>query len=110
MTRQSSRLKAQEKTVQPNYAESDSDMDVEPGPSNRPLKRKREADSPTPANAVAATAKNEATTKDVSRPAKKVRGKRGVLQQLVEMPLDLLFEVRLNHPSEPCNTALTVKS
>ena len=27
-------------------------------------------------------------------PVKKVRGKRGLLKQLVEMPLDVLFEVR----------------
>ena len=98
MTRQSRRLK---ETAQPKYAESESDMDDQPGPSSRPLKRKRKAESPassaTPVNAkvAAATVKDEVADKEITRPAKRVRGKRGVLQQLVEMPLDLLFEVRL---------------
>lgn len=101
MTRQSTRLKQSE---QPKYADSDSDMDDQPGPSSKPLKRKRKAESPThtsaaPATAAAASVKSEAVDKELTRPAKRVRGKRGILQQLVEMPLDLLFEVRLSIPS-----------
>jgi hypothetical protein len=97
MTRQSTRIK---QSAQPKYVDSDSDAGDQPGPSSKPLKRKRKAESPTsssagPANVAATTVKSEAVDKELVRPAKRVRGKRGILQQLVEMPLDLLFEVRL---------------
>jgi hypothetical protein len=69
------------------------------GPSTKTgSKRKRKSKDSTPASAkgkgVATPSATLLGVKDDSgRPTKKFRGKRGFLQQIAEMPLELLFEV-----------------
>lgn len=105
--RQSTRLKAKPKTddgeskyVLSSDDEYESDEPLA-GPSSattkvRGSKRKRKAAAPS--SSATKSAATSATTllgqkDDSGRPTKKLRGKRGFLQQIAEMPLELLFEV-----------------
>ena len=102
-TRQSSRLKAQPKVddVEFKYVDSSGDEsdDAAAGSSTKTgSKRKRKSGGSTSALAkgkgVAMPSATLLGLKDESgRPTKKFRGKRGFLQQIAEMPLELLFEV-----------------
>ncbi|KAF5324664.1 hypothetical protein D9611_004168 [Ephemerocybe angulata] len=109
-TRQSSRLKTKGKAPVKYEEDSDHDYDVtmdEPSSSNgtpqkAPNKRKRKAASPAVAGPSSLKREEGASTSATTlvgvknedeRPAKRVRGKRGILQQLAEMPLELLFEI-----------------
>ncbi|TFK25800.1 hypothetical protein FA15DRAFT_668129 [Coprinopsis marcescibilis] len=100
-TRKSSRLKAKETTVYDDDDLSDEEVEVKPAVDTSNLgKRKRvvKATSAGPPKAGTSSAGAGDTTSAQTAqgqrpPAKRARGKRGVLQRLVEMPLDLLFEI-----------------
>ena len=102
-TRQSSRLKALPKVDEGEFkyvdSSGDESDDAVAGPSTKVgSKRKRKSkDSPSAGTKGKAVATSSATLlgvkDDSGRPTKKFRGKRGFLQQIAEMPLELLFEV-----------------
>jgi len=63
------------------------------GKRKRKVKEESPEAGPGPSSSWTAQRKSAGST-EIQRPVKRVKGKRGVLQQLCEMPLELLFEVR----------------
>lgn len=41
--------------------------------------------------------------RDAAHPVRKAKKKRGILRQLVEMPIDVLFEVNVDGIPDPCS-------
>ena len=96
MIPQSSRLKPMPKEdFGSNFGEptGDESDNRRPGPSDstNANKRKRSETSKAGGSTPAATVVGKDSVS--GRPAKKPRGKRGFLQRIAEMPLELLFEV-----------------
>ncbi|EAU81971.2 hypothetical protein CC1G_09157 [Coprinopsis cinerea okayama7 len=94
-TRQSGRLKGKEIA---DYTEDLSSEDDELAPTGGPsgVKRKRKAKEATPKQQAPAKAGSSSTSNKnqaLARPPKRRRGNRGALELLIEMPLDLLFEI-----------------
>ncbi|KAJ3527621.1 hypothetical protein NMY22_g9722 [Coprinellus aureogranulatus] len=81
--------------------------------ADREKKRKRDSEASATESALRTVASSETILgqKDNSRPSKRARGKRGFLQQVADMPLELLLEIFSNmHPMDLLNLARCTKA